>query len=120
AGCKSIPVEPGVLQEQMEFAARSCGATVICSTFHRFEIPTADGQHGLSGVVIIGESHLAVHTWPEHLAVCVDLFTCSPTMDAEPGIEYLKSQFSAEHVLIRHANRGQELGSAPSLLETPR
>ena len=85
----------------MEEAATRIGATIIASTFHEFQ------PQGLSGVVVIGESHLAVHTWPEYDSVCVDLFTCSPSMDAGPGIEFLKSAFQAERVVSRILPRGE-------------
>ena len=101
SSCQTIPSEPDQLQEIMEDAARRCKATVVCSTFHRFE------PQGLSGVVVIGESHLAVHTWPEHASVCVDLFTCSDQMDAEPGIEYLTEMFAARETNTRIVARGK-------------
>lgn len=51
-------------------AASSAGATVVEERFHRFE------PHGISGVVILAESHLAIHTWPELGTAAVDVFTC--------------------------------------------
>ncbi len=105
--CRSVPSEPEHLQQIMEEAARLCNATIVCSTFHRFD------PVGLSGVVVIGESHLAVHTWPEHQAVCVDLFTCSPQMNAEPGIEYLKKMFDSGRVSNRMLARGTVRETAP-------
>ena len=51
-------------------AALECGATIVQKCFHMFS------PHGVSGVVIISESHLAIHTWPELGYAAVDLFTC--------------------------------------------
>ncbi|MBY0404507.1 MAG: adenosylmethionine decarboxylase, partial [Cyanobacteria bacterium] len=51
---------PGLIEELMEKAAVLCGATVIQKNFHLFS------PYGVSGVVIIAESHLAIHTWPEY------------------------------------------------------
>lgn len=56
-------------------AVREAGGTVVAEMFHQFE------PHGVSGVVVIAESHLTVHTWPERSFAAVDLFTCSPTLD---------------------------------------
>ena len=111
--CDRIPECPGDLETMMVAAAEACGATVITSVFHRFDLPTADGQHGLSGVVVIGESHLAVHTWPEHRSVCVDLFTCSESMDAGPGIEHLRRNFAAGDVRSRMTPRGRAAHEPP-------
>ena len=59
----------------MKRAAIECGATIISSTFHEFN------PHGVSGVVVIAESHLAIHTWPEYGYAAVDVFTCGETVD---------------------------------------
>lgn len=99
--CRRITADPDALQATMLAAAKAIGATIVCSSFHRFE------PQGLSGVVIIGESHLAVHTWPEHRAVCVDLFTCSPKMNADPGIELLKNAFDPESMVTKKIDRGR-------------
>lgn len=54
----------------MEQAIRDAGATVVETVFHAFR------PGGLSGVIIITESHVTVHTWPEHGYVAIDAFTC--------------------------------------------
>jgi S-adenosylmethionine decarboxylase len=51
-------------------SVRRSGATIVTDTFHRFS------PHGVSGVVVISESHVAIHTWPEHGYAAVDIFTC--------------------------------------------
>lgn len=51
-------------------AARAADATIVQSTFHRF------APQGVSGVVVIEESHLSIHTWPEHGYAAVDFYTC--------------------------------------------
>ena len=66
-------------------AARETGATVINDIFHQFS------PQGVTGVVAIAESHLCIHTWPEHGYAAADIFTCgdgfSPTYAAEIIIE---------------------------------
>ena len=72
SGCAAeVLTEAKALEAAMVDAAKSAGATVVESVFHRFS------PHGLSGVVIIAESHLAIHTWPEHSYASVDVFTCT-------------------------------------------
>jgi len=75
-------------------AADVSGATVLDSSFHVFE------PQGVSGVVIIAESHFAVHAWPEHDYAAVDLFTCSETIDLKMAIESLKCSLGAEETIV--------------------
>ena len=56
-------------------AVRAGGATIVTEIFHNFS------PHGVSGVIVIAESHVAIHTWPEHGYAAVDIFSCSPTLD---------------------------------------
>jgi spermidine synthase len=78
-----------VIESAMVDAARKAGATVIQSTFHHFS------PFGVSGVVVIQESHLAIHTWPEYGYAAVDLFTCGETVDPWISFDHLKQAFSA-------------------------
>jgi spermidine synthase len=80
-------------------AALKAGATVINSTFHHFS------PYGVSGVVVIQESHLAIHTWPEYGYAAVDLFTCGE-MDAWISFDYLKECFGAKNYSALEMKRG--------------
>ncbi len=64
------------LERTLEDSARDAGATVVISSFYPFS------PHGVSGVVVITESHIAVHTWPERGYAAVDVFTCGTSVDA--------------------------------------
>lgn len=99
--CASMPSEPAVLEEIMVSAAKKSGATVVQSCFHRF------APHGLSGVVIIAESHLAAHTWPEYDSICIDLFSCSETIDAKIAIDFIADQVQAGEIQTQVVNRGR-------------
>jgi S-adenosylmethionine decarboxylase proenzyme len=74
-------------------AARGSGATVVTHSFHHFD--AQDGGQGVSGVVIIAESHLAIHTWPEHRFAAVDFFTCGE-VHMERGLSRLKKSLGAQ------------------------
>lgn len=63
------------IEESMLEAARQANATIITSAFHKFS------PIGISGVVVIAESHLAIHTWPEYGYAAVDVFTCGDVLD---------------------------------------
>lgn len=89
------------VEETMVDAAEKAGATLINATFHHF------APFGVSGVVVIQESHLAIHTWPEYGFASVDLFTCGETVDPWVSLNYLKAEFKAEHISALEMRRGQ-------------
>lgn len=99
--CDSMVSSTEKLRQIMLESAREIKATIVNSSFHEFN------PHGLSGVVVIAESHLAVHTWPEHRAVCVDLFTCSDEMDPVSGIAFLFESFAAGRMTLQTLSRGR-------------
>ena len=80
------------IEAALRAAAKAAGATVIDARFHKF------APQGVSGVVLIAESHLSVHTWPEHAYAAVDLFTCGVTLDAEPAVALLQAALGATTV----------------------
>lgn len=85
----------------MENAAEEAGATIINSTFHHFS------PYGVSGVVVIQESHLAIHTWPEYGYASVDLFTCGDTVNPWVSYQMLKEAFEADHGSAVELSRGE-------------
>ncbi len=90
-----------LIQESMEGAAEKAGATIINSTFHHFS------PYGVSGVVVIEESHLAIHTWPEFGYASVDLFTCGEAVDPWISYQFLKEAFEAGHGSAVELKRGE-------------
>ena len=88
------------VENAMVDAAKTAGATVINSTFHHFS------PWGISGVVVIQESHLAIHTWPEYRYAAVDLFTCGETVDPWVSFEFLKKAFQSNKYSALEMNRG--------------
>jgi len=79
------------IEHSMSRAAKESGATVINSTFHHFQ------PFGVSGVVVIQESHLAIHTWPEYGFASLDLFTCGESVDPWIAYHSLKQALEAEY-----------------------
>ena len=62
--------------------------------------------YGVSGVVIISESHLAIHTWPELGYAAVDLFTCGDKCDPKVSYEFLKKKFNSKKATFSELKRG--------------
>lgn len=91
---------PGV-QEAMLEAARVSGATVITQSFHHF------APLGISGVVIVSESHLAIHTWPEHGFAALDYFTCGDRVNQPRAVEELGRALGARDISVREIPRGE-------------
>lgn len=81
-------------------AAKESRATLISHNFHKFS------PYGVSGVVVIAESHIAIHTWPEYNYAAVDIFTCGETIDPWIIQEYLKTNFQSENVSSMEMKRG--------------
>ena len=100
-GCSSeILNEVVTIEQGMVGAAEKAGATVINSTFHHFS------PYGVSGVVVIQESHLAIHTWPEFEYAAVDLFTCGDAVNPWTSFDYLKEVFEAKNYSALEMRRG--------------
>ena len=94
------------LRETMLHAAEETGATVIGEIFHHFS------PQGVTGVVAIAESHLCVHTWPEHRYAAVDIFTCGDAFDPAEAGRLIIDQLEAEDTAVTVIPRGQ-LGLVP-------
>jgi S-adenosylmethionine decarboxylase proenzyme len=93
------------IEEYMIHAAKKAGATIISSSFHHFN------PHGVSGVIVIAESHLAIHTWPEYGYAAVDVFTCGKTVDTVMACNYLKKTMCAQIVKSYDMDRGILFGN---------
>ncbi len=81
-------------------AAVQAGATIVETRFHQF------APWGVSGIVIIQESHLSIHTWPEHGFAAFDFFTCDTGLMADKTLEFLREAFSAAQMVVRPFDRG--------------
>ncbi len=90
-----------LVERVMLDAAEVAGATVINSTFHHFS------PFGVSGVIVIQESHFSIHCWPEYGYASIDIYTCGDTVDPWKAYEYLKNELDAEHGSTMELNRGQ-------------
>lgn len=99
------------MRQDMIDATTAVGATLLSETFHRFE------PQGISGTIVIAESHLSIHTWPEARYVAVDIFTCGG-LDPRPGFGLLGQRLGAGKGRVQEILRGlpDELDQAKALL----
>lgn len=88
------------VEDIMVNAALEAGAEVREVVFHKFS------PQGVSGVVVISESHLAIHTWPELGYAAVDVFTCGDKVNPWDACNFLAEMFGAESVDAKETQRG--------------
>ena len=101
-GCDPRTLDDVALVERvLREAADLAGATVIQGLFHAFK------PQGVSGSLVISESHLAIHTWPEYGVASLDFFTCSATVDTAAALEHCRAAFRAVSVASRQVERGR-------------
>ena len=91
------------VEEIMVNAALDAGAEVREVVFHKFS------PQGVSGVVVISESHLAIHTWPEFGYAAVDVFTCGDKVNPWDACNFLTERFGAKHMTASEVKRGMVL-----------
>ena len=94
------------VKTSMVEAAKRAQATIVDVVFHEFN------PFGISGVVVIAESHLSIHTWPEHRYAAVDIFSCGETLKPAEAANYLVEQFGASRASCVEVKRGVFPGAA--------
>ena len=89
-----------IVKASMVEAARRAQATIVDAVFHEFN------PFGISGVVVIAESHLAIHTWPEYRYAAVDVFSCGEVLQPQVAVDYLVEQLGAARASVVELQRG--------------
>ena len=88
------------LREVLTDVARLIGATVIKDSFYQFS------PQGISGVIIIAESHISIHTWPEYSFAAVDVFTCGEVIEPARAVKPLAEKLKARSTSYIELKRG--------------
>jgi S-adenosylmethionine decarboxylase len=102
-GCNGVTLEKDdTVGEAMVEAARVSEATIVAECFKEFK------PYGVSGAVIIQESHYTIHTWPEHGYAAVDLFYCGGTVKVRRAVELLQERFQPTRIKFLVVRRGSE------------
>ena len=111
AGSQPILCEPQALRALCLHSVAAAGLQPVGELFHRFPPPG-----GVTGVVLLAESHLAVHTWPELGAVTLDVYVCNFSGDnsvrAQALLAQLEAAFSPAEVERHRLSRGAGHGAA--------
>ncbi|MBX3128036.1 MAG: adenosylmethionine decarboxylase [Polyangiaceae bacterium] len=99
-GCSREAIDDvDVVRRALVASAAAVGATVVGEAFHRF------APQGVSGTLVIAESHLSVHTWPVQCYVALDIFTCGG-LDPRPGVRCLADALGAKSWRVQEILRG--------------
>jgi S-adenosylmethionine decarboxylase len=88
------------IKHQMVQSALEANSTIVNSIFHHFS------PWGVSGVIVIAESNISIHTWPEYGYAAVDVFTCGNEGDPWKAYEYLRDALRSKRPEVKEEKRG--------------
>lgn len=109
-GCdEALLNDAAALERHLVEAARAARCEVLGALHHRFE------PQGASAVVLVAESHLSIHTWPEHGYAAVDILTCGATLP-DAGVAALVARLKPREHVVERLERGQR---KPTLRQIP-
>lgn len=81
-------------------AAKKANSTPLKVAVHKFS------PHGITGVILLAESHIAIHSWPEFNYLAVDIFTCGRKSRPRKALEYIQKCFKAKEIKVQEINEG--------------
>ena len=99
------------LENCMRHAVEASGATIIDTKFHQFS------PYGVSGVIVIAESHMAIHTWPEYGYAAIDFFTCGDRVDPWKAFDHMNRTLKPVNYSTKEIKRGLLAPETDKLLE---
>ena len=89
------------IEEILIKAARKGGNTPLKIAVHKFS------PQGITGVLLLAESHIAIHTWPEINYLAIDIFTCGEKAFPQKSLDYLKEVFQPKKFRVKEIKRGK-------------
>lgn len=95
---KALERAPFVEQALLE-SAQQAKASIVTHNFHQFN------PYGVSGVVVLEQSHITIHTWPEHCYAAVDMFFCSDGVEVQTAIDCLRHHFQPQNIEVQRLTR---------------
>jgi S-adenosylmethionine decarboxylase len=94
-------------------AASTAGATLLSLVSYRFE------PQGVTAIALLSESHISIHTWPEHGYAAIDCFTCGEHTDPESACHSMKYSFESTHGSMRLLKRGTAFDHPQAVTSKP-
>lgn len=92
--------DPKKIREILITAVRKMNNSPLKVAIHKFQ------PQGITAVVLLAESHIALHSWPEFNYLAIDIYTCGDKATPEKALEYLKKEFQPKKVKIKKIKRG--------------
>ncbi|XOB41367.1 MAG: adenosylmethionine decarboxylase [Candidatus Nealsonbacteria bacterium] len=92
--------DPKELKKILIGAVKAANNTPLKISIHKFS------PQGITGVVLLAESHISIHSWPEYNYVAIDVFTCGDKSTSNKALDYLKKKFQPKKVKIKKIKRG--------------
>lgn len=92
-----------LLENAIIKAVEIAGASLVDTMFHKFS------PQGVTGIALIMESHLSIHTWPENNYAAVDFFSCNHSMKITEAIEHISTMVNCKNLTIKNIDRGISL-----------
>jgi S-adenosylmethionine decarboxylase len=105
-GCSHLD-DPERIEATLRAAVSAAGATLLDVRLHHF-----GPGNGVTGVALLAESHMSIHSWPEHGYAAIDIFLCGERHDLAAAQEVFVRRLDAEHSSIRSISRGFALADA--------
>lgn len=104
-----LMTEVNALRTRCMAIVTTAGLRAVGHCFHAFPSPAPGQKGGVTGVVLLAESHLAVHTWPESGVVTLDVFVCNQSSDntvaARQVVAQLRAAFNPSHCQVQEVPR---------------
>ena len=99
------------IKEALREAARKAKSTLLSEISHQF-VP-----QGVTALVLLGESHISIHTWPENGYAAIDVFTCGEHTEPETACQYLARKFQAKKQALLTLPRRRATGAVVVKME---
>ena len=100
SGCRGLD-DAARVERALREAVEAADATLLDVRLHHF----GEG-HGVTGVALLAESHISIHTWPEHGYAAVDIFLCGPKHDLDAALQALSTRLEATRCDEQRVARG--------------
>jgi S-adenosylmethionine decarboxylase len=101
SGCsRQLISSVSFVQSVLEEAVVKAGATIINSIFHQFS------PIGVSGIILLSESHCSIHTWPDEEYAAIDIYTCGEHVFPQIAAEHIASKLQAQEICLSSMDRG--------------
>jgi len=88
------------VEDILYVAAKKANSTPLKVAVHKFS------PHGITGVILLAESHIAIHSWPEFNYLAVDIFTCGRNGRPRKALEYIQKCFQAKEIKVQEIKEG--------------